>query len=296
MSDTPLVPFVKGHGTGNDFVVLPNLDGSQEIPPGLIARVCDRRNGIGADGVLIVAPASMAPDDLPASNAQWFMDYRNADGSVAQMCGNGARVFARYLVEQGLERDAEFVILTRGGAREITVESDDNIRVEMGKGTGGDEPAPSVEVLGVECSADAWWIPNPHVAVFVDDVDALPTPLPEPVVISDRFPDGHNVEYVQDVTGSDSNATLHAKMRVHERGVGETSSCGTGACAASLAIRRRHNQDHEATTIVDVPGGRLWVHHHEDGQLDLIGPAVLVAQGHFDRTWWEGNDEGSIRS
>lgn len=276
----PRLAFSKGHGTGNDFVVIENHD-ALPFPPTLIAALCDRRTGIGADGVLLVTPSE---EFDPNPDTKWFMDYRNADGSIAQMCGNGARVFGRYLRDSGLESTDSFVIGTRGGPRPVWIEPDGNIRVGMGTGrTAHDEV--TVAIDGQQLSATPWWIPNPHVVAFVPDVAAFPWPLPEPGVRSDLFPTGQNVELVSDLS-ADPNS-LHVAMRVHERGVGETRSCGTGVCAASLAVRSRHDVSEPGITVVDVPGGRLRVEHHRDGGLDLIGPAVLVAYGHLDTDWME---------
>lgn len=276
--------FLKGHGTGNDFLVLANLDETLSVSQDQVRRLCDRRFGIGADGVLVVSPASQSP---VATQAAWFMDYRNADGSVAEMCGNGARLFGKYLFDYGLVDTTTFPIATRGGDRSVSIEPDGSIRVEMGIPTTIDDAA-AVVVDGIAHVADCWWIPNPHAVVFVTDTEALASPLPDPVVLSDVFPDGRNVEYVQDLTPSVPGAQLHARMRVHERGVGETFSCGTGACAVSLSMRGRYAVDGDSVTIVDVPGGRLHVSHGQDGTVFLSGPAGWVASGTIDRNFWEG--------
>lgn len=275
--------FLKGHGTGNDFVVLANLGETLSVSEDQVRRLCDRRFGLGADGVLIVSPASQSPI---ATDAAWFMDYRNADGSLAEMCGNGARLFGRYLYDYGLVDATTFLIATRGGDRTVSVAPDGSVRVEMGVPTTIDDVA-AVLVDGIAHAADCWWIPNPHAVVFVEDTEALAVPLPDPVVLSDVFPDGRNVEYVQDMTPSISGAQLHARMRVHERGVGETSSCGTGACAVSLSMRARYGVTGDSVTIVDVPGGRLEVSHGQDDVVSLSGPVAWVATGTIDRKFWE---------
>src|SRR4051812_8924857 len=120
MTGIPGLRYVKGHGTANDFVVLPDPDGDLDLTPGLVRALCDRRRGLGADGVLRVVRADVARGDLAAAatddpEARWFMDYRNADGSVAEMCGNGIRVFARYLVEAGFAQPGSLRIVTRDG-------------------------------------------------------------------------------------------------------------------------------------------------------------------------------------
>lgn len=274
------VPFLKGHGTGNDFVILPDLDQVLTIDAEQVSRLCDRRFGIGGDGILRVIPSQ---DD----RAQWFMDYRNADGSIAQMCGNGARVFARFLIDAGLETAGEFVIETRAGLHQVRVDGDD-LAVSMGAPAQGPSGGiPQIKLVETWVPAEPWWMPNPHAVVFVDSLEELGPELAAPQIEdAGRYPDGVNVEYVRDVTTDVDQ--LHAKIRIHERGVGETASCGTGACAASLSMRSRHAVNDPATTIVDVPGGRLRVIHDADGTLELAGPAVLVGRGTLEPTWWEG--------
>ena len=288
MSSPARVPFEKGHGTGNDFVIVPNLDGKRPISAEAVARLCRRHFGIGADGALVVTPGDVLRSQGWDTSAQWFMDYRNADGSVAEMCGNGLRVFARFLVERGLEAGPAFLVGSRAGDRWVTV-AGELVGAEMGEASGGDEPHPWVVVEGAPIEADAWWMPNPHAVVFVNDVEALPSPLPEPVVHSERFDKGVNVEYVSDLTGDAPDAQLRARVRVHERGVGETLSCGTGACAVSMSLRKRHARVGAGTTIVEVPGGVVEVRHDADGKIELWGPAVLVAEGTLNATWLEGD-------
>lgn len=284
--------FFKGHGTGNDFVILPDPHAELDLSDELVQRICDRRFGIGADGILRVIPVAASDSGLPTGSAQWFMDYRNADGSIASMCGNGARVFAWFLYAQGLEAQQQFEIATRAGRHLVTIEGTGHVRIGMGHSVDG--PDGSTPTVAMDFGdghrvdfgeADAWWMPNPHAVVFVDDVDSLPRTLPAPVVNDGgRFPDGQNVEFVQDTSDGGS---LSARMRVHERGVGETQSCGTGVCAAALSLRARHSVLAPGITQIDVPGGRLQTEHYDDGTIDLIGPAVLVASGSFDPQWWE---------
>ncbi len=280
------IEFLKGHGTQNDFVILPDADARLELSVRRVARICDRRAGIGADGVLRVVPVSAADPAFTTGVSNWFMDYRNADGSIAQMCGNGARVFARFLVDAGWESTPNFSIATRAGELEVTVHPDGVVAVEMGAPvTGPSGAAPEVAVSGELRGADAWWVPNPHAVVFVDDVNALELPLPTPTVRDHgRFPDGQNVEYVRDLSTSDQ---LHAQVRVHERGVGETRSCGTGVYAVSLSLRKRYAVDGAGVSIVDVPGGRLRVEHDAGGRVRLVGPTEFVGRGTFVAQWWE---------
>jgi len=263
------IGFYKGHGTENDFVVIPDLDASIELDPAAVARICDRRAGVGADGVLRVIPS-----DDPA--ARWYMDYRNADGSVAEMCGNGIRVFARFLVEAGLARPGEFTVGTRGGIRIVHVPvSGGDINAGMGSHEVRDVPGLRVTAGDLSWEAVSVSMGNPHAVVFVDDLDDAGSLDEAPSVTpSDAFPDGVNVEFVV------TRGRRHIAMRVHERGSGETRSCGTGACAAAVAAAIRLEGTAAAGTWrVDVPGGRLAVALNADGTVELAGPAVLVAQG-----------------
>ncbi len=286
MADARAVSFVKGHGTQNDFVILPDATAELQVSASQVAAICDRRAGIGADGLLRVIPVASSEVADSTQTAKWFMDYRNADGSIAEMCGNGARVFARFLRDEGWESANSFVIATRAGEHQVEIMPDRNVSVDMGRPRQGiDGPDPTVGFGDRQIAADAWWLPNPHAVVFVDDLDDLEQPLAEPLVEdAGRFPTGQNVEFVRDLS---SDGHLHAEVRVHERGVGETLSCGTGACAVSLSLRKRHHVDQPTTSVVDVRGGRLLVKHAADGRIDLVGPTELVARGTFDENWWE---------
>jgi diaminopimelate epimerase len=282
-----VIRFVKGHGTENDFVLLPDPERALDLTPDLVRRLCDRRAGVGGDGVLRVVLAAVDPEGAPMSGeARWFMDYRNADGSVAEMCGNGIRVFARFLVDEGLAEPGELRIATRDGVKVVRLGARGDVTVDMGparlpgtdrKVTVGSRSWPAVEVdMG-----------NPHAVVFVDDL-ADAGPLDTAPVAEPGFPDGVNVEFVV-VQGPRQIA-----MRVHERGVGETRSCGTGACAAMVAAARRAavtpgSAGGDAPPyVVDVPGGRLTVAQRPDGHVELTGPAVLVAAGTVDAAWLAG--------
>ena len=270
------VAFAKGHGTGNDFVLLPDLDGRLDLSAELVRRICDRRFGLGADGILRVV-RSEAANDPGAQGAAIFMDHRNADGSLAEMCGNGIRVFAAYLVAQGLADPDGMDIATRGGVRHVVRRPDGLFDVAMGPAM-----AAAASTVGV---GDAAWpatgvhMPNPHAVVIVDSLDeAGDLTAPPAVTPADAFPEGVNVEFVREV------APAHVEMRVHERGVGETLSCGTGACAVAWVARRRPGASDDATYRVDVPGGTVYVEEHDDG-MHLIGPAEIVATGAFDAAW-----------
>jgi diaminopimelate epimerase len=257
------VRFVKGHGTENDFVVLPD---GEDVDPATVQALCDRRGGIGADGVLGV----VRRDD---PDVRWFMDYRNADGSVAEMCGNGIRLFARYLVDAGLESPGVLRINTRAGVKEVTVPADGDVTVAMGDPQR--LPDAKVRLDGRWWPASGWSLGNPHLVVCDPDlavatVDLSIAPAIDPPT---AFPDGVNVEVVEPI------GDRHVRMRVYERGVGETRSCGTGAVAVAVAVMAARGE--RTSYDVDVPGGRLSVTWTEEGQALLAGPAVTVASGEY---------------
>ena len=285
-------PFVKGHGTCNDFVILPDPDGTihGELAAERVAALCDRRAGIGADGVLrVVRSAALAHLGLPGGTAEWFMDYRNADGSPAQMCGNGIRVFARYLAWAGLlgggEPDRPVPIGTRDGVKEVTFCPDGELSVEMGvPAVGGSTP---VSVAGRVYSARFVDMGNPHAVVFVDDLADAGDLRRSPYFCGVDFPEGLNVEFaVRSPDDGEALAGGRLEMRVYERGVGETMSCGTGACAVAAAAASLGDGAPRlpATYTVDVPGGRLEIRWDADSRVHLKGPAVLVAAGTYAPT------------
>jgi diaminopimelate epimerase len=272
------VEFTKGHGTGNDFVILADPDGTLDLTPGLVAAICDRRRGIGGDGVLRVVRAAKHPEGVAlAGDAEWFMDYWNSDGSFAEMCGNGARVFVRYLLATGLATPsgATLPVATRAGLVRARVDGD-AIAVEMRRPKVYDASTATLGHLTLPGAAVD--VGNPHL------VCALPAGLDLAALDLTRapgfdagvFPSGVNVEFTapgDPVDGTDS----HVLMRVYERGSAETLSCGTGACAvAAVALRDTARQT--GTVAVDVPGGRLTVTVTDDSCW-LSGPAVLVATG-----------------
>ncbi|SDT34891.1 diaminopimelate epimerase [Microlunatus soli] len=269
------IEFIKGHGTENDFVIVPDLDGELDLTPAEVAAICDRRAGIGADGVLRVVASQHVPDwDGP--DDLWFMDYHNADGSVSEMCGNGVRVFAHFLIERGLATGPVIDIATRDGLKPTEVLADGRYRVNMGPIEVDDDPvAVQVGGLGSEISAFPADVGNPHAVAFVDDLDVLelfhaPTWAP-----ADRFPAGVNIEFIKPV------GPRHIAMRVFERGSGETRSCGTGTCAAAaVAARRAGESTFPISYRVDVPGGTVEVELQER-QSYLTGPAEIVAEGTF---------------
>jgi diaminopimelate epimerase len=283
---TPIA-FLKGHGTENDFVIVPDPDNALELPAPVVARLCDRRAGIGGDGLLHVVRSAAHPDaQAMADRAEWFMDYRNADGSVAEMCGNGVRVFARYLQHAGLTDGGDLDIATRGGVKRVHLDKDGGITVSMGRAV-----LPEGEVT-VSVGDRSWParnvnMGNPHAVAFVEDLaHAGNLYTAPPFSPATAYPDGVNVEFVVD------RGPRHVAMRVHERGAAETRSCGTGACAVAVAAARRDGQDpavtgKPVTYKVDVLGGRLLITELPGGSIEMTGPAVIVAEGRIDPSWLE---------
>jgi len=284
--------FAKGHGTENDFVVLPDLSARLTLAPAAVSALCDRRCGLGADGVLRVTTAGAAiaagalerlPDGVAMGD--WFMDYRNADGSTAQMCGNGARVFAHYLRVSGLEDRDEFVVGSLAGPRPVIVHRADDVTadvtIDMGRasrlGVG------IATVGGRRLTGMAVDVGNPHLACLVPDLTAdelSSLDVGGPVEFDPaQFPDGVNIE----VLTAPANGAV--SMRVHERGVGETRSCGTGTVAAALAALD-HDGARTGTVRVRVPGGGVTV-EVSDTTSFLRGPSVLLARGDLADAWWD---------
>jgi diaminopimelate epimerase len=281
------VRLVKGHGTSNDFLLLADLDGEIKLPAAAVRALCDRRAGLGADGVLRLVRADRDADSMAlAEAAEYFMDYRNADGSTAEMCGNGLRVFFAYLQRLGLVEQSA-AVATRGGVRRARARTDGNVTVQIGlPRVLADRPIATAAPLTpgrppVRRAGIALEIPNPHVVVelpdeqTLDDLDLRRAPLVEPPLAQ-----GQNVEFVV------PRGPRHLRMRVHERGSGETMSCGTGICAAAVAMAGESAGDQPWQ--VDVPGGTCYVTRDADGMVELTGPAVLVAEIDVDDAWLGG--------
>lgn len=303
MNSVPALPsglaFAKGHGTGNDFILVADPAGDRNITPGQVELLCNRRLGIGGDGLIVAVRSSTLPEGQAIlqtyPDAEWFMDYRNADGSVSEMCGNGVRVFVHFLITEGLleiEGATTVKIGTRAGPKTVSW-SADGYAVDMGSWC---FPFPElaasrasdslVDTVGLSVDRPALSVSmgNPHTVVALADaaelqaivLTAQPQVLPVP-------PDGTNVEYVVPAEPLVEHGVGRVAMRVHERGVGETLSCGTGACAAAVATRYWAGSDAPDAWQVEVPGGLLGVRFipAPDGRehVELSGPAVIVARG-----------------
>lgn len=278
---TRTIHWTKGHGTENDFVLLLDEDGSCDVDAHTVRELCDRRRGVGADGVLRAVPTDRIDDGAPyVDQARWFMDFRNADGSVGEMCGNGVRVFTRFLVDAGMivpavGPDGAVPIATRAGIKAVRFEPDGRLSVDMG-------PAgfPPSDGLVITANGRTWPgvavdMGNPHAVVYVDDLADPGALVEQPTWFpAEVFPVGVNIEFAV------RRDRLHLEMRVHERGVGETRSCGTGACAvAAVTVGADDELPRPVRCRVDVPGGSLDITLGVNGRLEMTGPAVLTTRG-----------------
>lgn len=293
---TRMLEFTKGHGTGNDFVLFSDPEGIIDLSPNAYAFLADRHVGVGGDGVIRavrtenIAEGAAILDTDP--DAEWFMDYRNADGSTSEMCGNGIRVYVAYLIHAGhitLGRGERIAIATRDGVKDVQSAGNGNFRADLGRwrlGNGENAPADSlVSARGLESSRLSLGINtgNPHAIVALETLAQLDSlDLTVAPVLTPAAPDGANVEFVVPFEPLVDDGIGRIRMRVHERGVGETLSCGTGACAAALATRHWAGAGAPHNWRVEVPGGTLGVHMFpaEDGEhIALSGPAELVFSG-----------------
>lgn len=294
--------FSKGHGTGNDFVLVADPDGDRTITPDEVAALCDRHRGIGGDGLIRAVRSKHLPEGVALlvenPDAEWFMDYRNADGSLSEMCGNGVRVFVHFLIDQGLvvlHPGQELLIGTRGGTK-VVARTDGGYRVDMGPwefifpaeaAEKGMDSLVSAAGLEVERPAVSISMGNPHTVVALADLAELArTKLTETPDVTPHPPHGTNVEFAVPAEPLVRDGVGHITMRVHERGVGETLSCGTGACAAAAATRFWAGTGAPNDWTVAIPGGIVGVRFFTgaDGleHVELSGPAVIVASGVID--------------
>lgn len=285
--------FTLAHGAGNDFVVVVDPDGTRPLAPALVRALCDRRAGLGADGVIRLVPGG--------EDADVSMDHVNADGTPAALCGNGLRVAAKHVVDHGIVAlTGEVVrIATPSGVRPVSVARGPDGRVaaatvDLGlpvseptavpfvapEGAAG--PAFRIDVAGTPVDLAVVSMGNPHAVVLVEDVDLAPVEeLGAALQSHPAFPDRVNVGFAQVVDA----ATL--RLRVFERGVGETAACGSGACAAAVAATAlgRAALAVDRPVRVELPGGTLVISATPEGHVTLTGPAVEIARGVLDAAW-----------
>lgn len=291
--------YAKGHGTGNDFVLVADPHDIHEITPEQVAAICDRNRGVGGDGLIRAVPSAALAEGreilAQEPRATWFMDYRNADGSLSEMCGNGVRVFVHFLVSEklvDLPVGATLFIGTRGGLKSVS-RVPEGYAVDMGPwefiyplaaASNGLDSVVQTQGLPTARPSLSVSMGNPHTvlamasAAELVDIDLVTDPVVDPLP-----PQGTNVEYVLPAEPLIENGQGSLRMRVHERGVGETLSCGTGACAAAVATRHWAGAQETKQWVVEVPGGILGVKFVPGAagkeHVVLSGPAVLVARG-----------------
>jgi diaminopimelate epimerase len=277
-----VIEFVKMHGTQNDFVMLHDFSGSIRLNPEQVRFLCDRRAGVGADGVIVVRPSAVA---------DFFMDYLNSDGSLAEMCGNGIRCLAKYVGDRGLGRPGPLKVETRAGIKVVegfpgTDGTIEKVRVAMGEPILGSEDIPTaitpvrepvvdypIEVMDRTFACTLVSMGNPHcVIVTEEEMDPLPQRYGPALEVHPLFPAKTNVEFIRIV---DRHTIV---MRVWERGSGETLSCGTGACASAVAAQLKHLV--ESPVVVQVRGGDLEIEWKGiQNQVFMTGTSVEVYTG-----------------
>ena len=291
------ITFTKMHGAGNDFVFIEDMDDRFEISTDDVRGICDRHFGVGADGVILVKPAK-DPECIA------YMHYINADGTLAQMCGNGVRCFAKFLVDNRLTLPDEdtFKVETGSGPKTITVHRDEvgsvtSATVDMGRPSFDpaslptnlvatridDTLGPVVQMEPMETPAGTLEVTcvsmgNPHAVIFVDDPDTFDVDGVGAYLESNpAFPEKTNVEFAHVIDGGDEP---RIRMRVFERGVGETLACGTGCCATAVAAAICGLAPRKA--ILDILGGELEISWVGNGHIIMTGPAKSVFTGHIE--------------
>jgi diaminopimelate epimerase len=275
--------FAKYHGIGNDFVMVADLEDTwrEALNAQVVRALCDRRFGVGADGVIRVARAG--------GDADLFMDYVNSDGSIGEMCGNGIRCLAIFAREEGLTTKSELRVDTRAGLKIVTIQDGDRVRVDMGppifapsevpvEWSGPDALHAKVELDEMVLEATCLSMGNPHAVIFTETQPGDPKPLGSAIEKHPMFPNGTNVEFAH--LQSDDRI----EMRVWERGSGETLACGTGACAVAVAGKLVAGAGDRVT--VALPGGELDVEWggslSDEAPVYLTGPAQLSFLGEVD--------------
>lgn len=280
--------FRKYHGAGNDFVMLTDLAGrlgpKATLPTDLIAALCNRHKGVGGDGVIRVI-AENGP-------AAYYMDYYNSDGGAAQMCGNGIRCLVLHEMDAGRLPEGDHVIATKAGPVPIRTLGRGRISADMGtpilqrelipmRGKGSSLRV-EIEHDGQTLLGTAVSMGNPHLVLFCDEIgraldDDLVQGLGRELEHHPDFPEATNVEFV-----IVENATT-LRMRVWERGVGETMACGSGACAVAVAAAALERTGPHV--LINLPGGELEADWEPGGSIWLTGPAEFVFEGEIDQDW-----------
>jgi diaminopimelate epimerase len=268
--------FTKMHGLGNDFVVIDAINQSISLETDQIQFIADRHFGIGCDQLLLVESSDVSEADFR---------YRifNSDGGEVAQCGNGARCFAAFVYEQGLTNKTEIPVITQSGLIVLKREPDGQVTVDMGIPSFKPESLPflpespgqpySLDIDGKTIHFSAISVGNPHAVIVVDDIETAPVEeLGAKIQAHDAFPESVNVGFMQIIDRS------HIRLRVLERGAGETLACGTGACAAVIAGRSQGLLDN--TVAVNLSGGNLSIHwEDEQNPVMMTGPTATVFTG-----------------
>lgn len=285
--------FTKAEALGNDFIIVDNSDGSFELSEDDIVALCNRRLGVGADGVLIL----QATD-----KAALGMRILNADGGEAETCGNGLRAIAKYAFDKGLVHDTSIDIETQAGVKKAEIQTNKtgravNIRVDLGTpvferalipmlGKAGEVVGEKLTVGDTELEITSLSLGNPHTVIFVMNAESAPVDVFGPAIEGlNVFPSRTNVEFVEII------ARDYLRMRVWERGAGETMACGTGAAAALIAAVKSGIAERRAT--VSLPGGDLTVEWRDDDHAYITGGATIVFSGVVDASWMTDKKKGS---
>lgn len=273
--------FSKYHGTGNDFVMIADVEDRLRLSSEQVRALCDRHFGIGGDGVIRVGPGD--------GDTDFFMDYTNSDGSIGEMCGNGIRCLGVFLRDNGLTSASALRVGTRAGVKNVELTGDGQVRVDMGPPVFGPREVPvewsgddalhaKIELGSNVLEASILSMGNPHAVLFVENEPRDSLPFGPTIERHAMFPNGTNVEFAK-VESSDK-----VRMRVWERGSGETLSCGTGACAVAVASKLVAGGSDDM--VVSLPGGDVRVEWRgslkEEAPVFLSGPAVRVFDGEVD--------------
>lgn len=259
------IEFTKIHGTGNDMIMIENMDGTMNLSKEQITYLCDRHFGIGADGLILL--------EHRGGDADCYMNYYNHDGTPVEMCGNGLRCTVDYFRNRIGNRDPVLRVATRSGIKQVHVgDTENTYTVNMGKPSfaSSDFPTKTTNLFGFNFHFVS--MGNPHAVAFVPKVDNIPLESVGPnIETHEYFPSGINVEFVE-VQDKDS-----IKVRVWERGCGPTLACGTGACASFAVSRKIHNIASDAKVLL--PGGFLDISENAKGELIMTGTVQTVFSG-----------------
>ena len=262
-----MINFHKYHGAGNDFIMINNLDKSISLTPENISLYCDRNFGVGADGVILLEPSS---------GADCFMNYYNSDGSLAEMCGNGARCTAKFYLKEIGKDIKEINLETRAGIKNIKINEDDTYSVDMGAPIfeSPDFPSTTLKIEGFDFNCVS--MGNPHTVALVEDLNKIDLKTVGPKIENnENFPNKINVEFVQKIMDD------YYKVKVWERGCGATLACGTGACAVYSIIQNSYPTGLACGVEItlEFPGGKLYLSKNEQDHVILRGPATFVFEG-----------------